>query len=578
MLNLRNAITLPLAILSFFFNLFQTSCKFVVDVLREFQDQKAEALSLKHKMDHEVKTYKEWLELAHRLDELKGIDIWKKVNESDKYDYMGTEDRMFKLKELMISKDLHGMEWSLRTQLHRNICGISNPVLYKNCSVGTKELIENYIDQVCEMLDYIKDAPTNDAQELIDKFYFFRDTSHSFGRTALLLSGGASLGMYHFGVAKALFEENLLPKIISGSSAGAIVASYLCMHSDDEMPHCFNPSRFNLDMFGGGCGVSQQFRHSAIRKILRFMRSGVLMDISKLQQCLRDNIGDVTFEEAYKKSGRILNITISSNQKFSMGPSLLNYLTSPHVLVWSAAAASCCVPGVYKPVSLMAKDRRGHIINYHASGVQFSDGSIYADLPVERLSELFNVNNLIVSQVNPYVIPFLNANNIDTEEKGTVFGKIKHFLFQESKHRLLQMFEYNLVPKRLKFLERLLTQTYTGGITILPADFEVKNYTRLLTNPTIPEIQNCLEQGARRTFVRMSIIKNRCRIEMQLQDCLSAIKKQMVSDQVFCYKNGVMAAEDVAVESSGDLVRRTNALTSSVSIPSFNILDIYEEE
>ena len=27
---------------------------------------------------------------------------------------------------------------------------------------------------------------------------------------------------------------------------------------------------------------------------------------------------------------------------------------------------------------------------------------------MQRLSELFNVNNFIVSQVNPYVVPFLN--------------------------------------------------------------------------------------------------------------------------------------------------------------------------
>src|SRR3989338_8040485 len=82
------------------------------------------------------------------------------------------------------------------------------------------------------MLYYIRDVEENTNSikspggsfSSVDKFNFFRDTSHSFGRTALLLSGGASLGMYHFGVVKALWERKLLPRIISGASAGSIVA------------------------------------------------------------------------------------------------------------------------------------------------------------------------------------------------------------------------------------------------------------------------------------------------------------------------------------------------------------------
>lgn len=36
------------------------------------------------------------------------------------------------------------------------------------------------------------------------------------------------------------------------------------------------------------------------------------MDIWKLQEVIRCNIGDYTFEEAYQKTGRILNITVTS--------------------------------------------------------------------------------------------------------------------------------------------------------------------------------------------------------------------------------------------------------------------------
>ena len=55
------------------------------------------------------------------------------------------------------------------------------------------------------------------------------------------------------------------------------------------------------------------------------------MDVLKLQETLRLNIGDMTFREAYDVSGRVLNITVSSASRHGM-PSLLNYLTAPNVV------------------------------------------------------------------------------------------------------------------------------------------------------------------------------------------------------------------------------------------------------
>ena len=36
------------------------------------------------------------------------------------------------------------------------------------------------------------------------------------------------MGMYHLGVVKALYEQNMLPRIICGTSAGSLVASMVC--------------------------------------------------------------------------------------------------------------------------------------------------------------------------------------------------------------------------------------------------------------------------------------------------------------------------------------------------------------
>ena len=55
------------------------------------------------------------------------------------------------------------------------------------------------------------------------------------GRTALMLSGGGLFGSYHFGLLRILFNNNLLPRIISGSSAGSIAASVICCQNQEEL-------------------------------------------------------------------------------------------------------------------------------------------------------------------------------------------------------------------------------------------------------------------------------------------------------------------------------------------------------
>jgi hypothetical protein len=93
---------------------------------------------------------------------------------------------------------------------------------------------------------------------------------------------------------------------------------------------------------------------SGVRKLRRFLEKGVIMDISKLSAVIRAHVGDLTFLEAYARTGRILNITVSSTRPCEL-PMLLNYLTSPDVLIWSAAAASCALPFLYESVELLAK-------------------------------------------------------------------------------------------------------------------------------------------------------------------------------------------------------------------------------
>ncbi len=63
----------------------------------------------------------------------------------------------------------------------------------------------------------------------------------------------------------------------------------------------------------------------------------------------------VIYQEAFDYSGRILNIIVSPKNNITDPPRLLNYLTAPHVLVWSAVVCSCSAPGVFDASPLLVR-------------------------------------------------------------------------------------------------------------------------------------------------------------------------------------------------------------------------------
>lgn len=80
-------------------------------------------------------------------------------------------------------------------------------------------------------------------------------------------------------------------------------------------------------------------------------------------------------------------------------------MTSPNVCIWSAVCCSCGVPHIYGPSDLYSKNEKGKVEKYMPMGMKFIDGSFSADVPMNKLSEFFNVNSFIVSQTNPFMVP-----------------------------------------------------------------------------------------------------------------------------------------------------------------------------
>ena len=429
--------------------------------------QKGEAQLLRGELSRAGK-WADWQKTARKLDYLEGKEAWKMREQSSLYDYRLIRKHLNMLRNARKFGEVEELVNILSISLTRNLGGCLSPKLYEYCLVGTKKLILDYQTEVQECLKYVLESPEYPLQS---KLNFFANTGHAYGKSALLLSGGASLGMYHLGVVKFLYEHNLLPKIITGSSAGSLIAGIVCSTPWEGLSELFKKGAINCDSFSG------LERGSWTRKIKRFFKEGHLMDVNVLKHFARVNIGDITFEEAYKKTGLILNITVVHSSSFD-SYRLLNYLTAPHVLVWSAAVASSAVPYVFPPIELLCKNASGQIVPFYPSGLKFIDGSVKADLPKKSLAELFNVNSFIVSQTNPWVVPLLSEDGLDESVQVRTYKGLKQLIMIEFRHWVKVMAYLGVCDSIITFLG-VFSQEFRGTVTIWPVP-SVRNYACLL--------------------------------------------------------------------------------------------------
>lgn len=229
-----------------------------------------------------------WKELNRQLDEIEGNDKWKLKEISREYDYKLIKSRLNNLKIISESEGISSIMFLLRAGLIRNLGGIGKSCLYQqHCHIGTKSLIEEYVDEAVKQIDRIAWSEEEEITNLM-KIDYFSDVLQSFGRTALIFHGGASFGLCHLGVAKALHDAKMLPKVICGSYIGALMAGLICSKSAEELEQVFNESIVDLSCF--------ENQGSFKRKLLRLLTHGRLFDIKVIEECAKQNIGDITFK------------------------------------------------------------------------------------------------------------------------------------------------------------------------------------------------------------------------------------------------------------------------------------------
>lgn len=300
------------------------------------------------------------------------------------------------------------------------------------------------------------------------------------GRTALLLSGGGNLSFFHLGVIKVLLEANLLPRVLSGASAGSVMAGLIGTRHDDDL------AAIHVDEL--------EFIGFSDRK----PEAGYTSE--RVEASIANVIPDVTFAEAMEISGRAINIALAHPNG---GGVICGPRSTPDVLVRDAIRASCAVPYFFPPV-VVRERRMGRVTAFNA-GQGWVDGSLFADIPANFIRREYAVEHTIVSLVNPAVRPFVS------DAKG---GSVVHCLFKAAARGAVlgcaKLGKFSAVgaPKARSLFNtayRVINQPYGGDLVLTPSRrFAISG---LMDHPSSEMIRTLSADGAVRTRDRLDTIR-----------------------------------------------------------------------
>jgi TAG lipase / steryl ester hydrolase / phospholipase A2 / LPA acyltransferase len=456
-------------------------------------------------------TYAEWLAAAAATDDRAGAAAWRAEDQSEFYDAALLRSDLTELRTLREAGDARGLIRALTASVYRHQADVGAPELYGEALGGTKLLIESWLDEADASLRWLAANPIP-GFSAADKLQRFEQAFTVYGRTALMLSGGATWGFHHLGVVKALFEADCLPYILSGASTGAMVAGGICSRTDAEIADLFaNPEQMRLD---GLLPVGAR----------RALKAGAWLDPDRLLAVLRHNVGDLTLGEAYAHSGRALNISVSPTRT-RQKPRVLSHLTAPEVLVANAALASSALPGLFPPVVLEARGPDG--IYPYVPRERWVDGSLYGDLPKLRLARLHNVNHFIVSQANPHVAVLGGFNSrrgvapavagaavSAARTQGTAAAAFARRATPASAGPLQQIMDRSYA---------LMSQDYGGDIVIHPR-FRPELLRNLVVNPTPQTLRMFILEGERATWPTIARVRDQTRLGRTFRTCIAQLK------------------------------------------------------
>jgi NTE family protein len=196
---------------------------------------------------------------------------------------------------------------------------------------------------------------------------------------AFVGTGGAARGIAHLGVLKACEELGITPTIFVGASAGAIIAATYgqgipldVLLDGYRMPwkRRHDGPRFHLDTFFGLPRLGEWFD-------LGHLTTG-LFSLHKLERYLRRHLPVNDFR---KVENRIIvtSVDIDRAERVLFGKGY-----DAETPISRAVAASCCVPGLFRPYQVNGR--------YHLDGEVAR--TLSADVAVEAGADIVIVSNI----------------------------------------------------------------------------------------------------------------------------------------------------------------------------------------
>lgn len=443
----------------------------------------------------EARDYAAWREVAESLDRLDGYDAWQADPDSAYYDRDLLMDDLGVIEAAIEARAFGELPALLAESIYRHLPDLTAHELYDETHTGeTKLLVRRYLETCARIIRSLVDAPISGWDEA-DKRDELQRRYDNYGTSALMLSGGATWGLYHMGVCKALHEQGLIPSVVCGSSMGAIIAAGICTRTPTELDA----------LFGDIASIHRVcLRPFAPR---RMWEAKALMDPEQLREHIEFNCGDDTFAEAFARTGRTLAISISPTRA-RQKPRVLTHRTAPHVRIVDATLASCAVPGLFPPVKLTARTEDGTTAPY-APHETWVDGSLQGDLPMDRLGRLHNVNHFIVSQTNPHVLPLLGSGAAGP--RGAFLSDLGFSLARAQASAVLDTVRRRVRSDALRsmadHLHALTAQRYGGDILIHP-NFEPGMLARVLKNPTLAQLEGFIRDGERATWRHLPQVRD----------------------------------------------------------------------
>ena len=244
--------------------------------------------------------------------------------------------------------------------------------------------------------------------------------------TAFVLSGGASLGAIQVGMLRALYERQIAPDLIIGTSVGAVNGAFIA-----SRPQTVDTADRLADVWRG-IGRGKVFPLNPLTGFLGFfgLRDHLVPDGS-LRRLVREHTEFELLEQAAIPFHVIATDVLSGTElRLSHGPAV------------AAVMASAAIPGVFEPISW--------------GGRELIDGGVSNNTPISHAIEL-GVETV-------YVLPTGNACALPEPPRGAL-GMLLHAMSLLVMRRLLIEIEL------LKDRARLVVLPPPCPLEISPIDF-----------------------------------------------------------------------------------------------------------